>query len=64
MGGRVDGELRVAGATYSDFEFWPGPLDPATGRPVNPADCSAYDRIWKVSRGDVLRSCRRRTASP
>src|SRR5688572_24828403 len=53
VGGLADGELRVAGATYADFEFWPGPLDPATGRPPNPDDCSAYDRIWRVSRHDV-----------
>jgi hypothetical protein len=53
VGGLVEGELRVAGATYADFEFWPGPLDPATGRPPNPNDCSDYDRIWRVSRHDV-----------
>ena len=55
VGGLIDGELRVAGATYADFEFWPGPLDPATGRPPNPNDCSDYDRIWKVSRLDIER---------
>ena len=53
IGGEVDGELRMAGATYADFEFWPGPLGD-DGRPVNPSDCSEYDRIWKVSRGDIL----------
>jgi hypothetical protein len=58
VGGLVDGELRVAGAMYSDFEFWPGPIDPATTRPVNPGDCSAYDRIWRVSRGDIERFLR------
>jgi hypothetical protein len=53
VGGLAGGELRVVGATYSDFEFWPGPLDPATGRPPNPDDCSAFDRIWRVGRHDV-----------
>ena len=53
IGGEVDGELRMAGATYDDFEFWPGPLGD-DGRPVNPNDCSEFDRIWKVSRGDIL----------
>jgi hypothetical protein len=53
VGGMIGGDLRVAGATYADYEFWPGPLDPATGRPVDPADCSAYDRIWTVSVRDV-----------
>jgi len=53
VGGMVDGSLRVAGSTYDDFEFWPGPLDKFTGRPPNPGDCSAYDRIWAVSTRDV-----------
>jgi len=53
VGGLVDDQLRVAGATYADFEFWPGPIDPTTGRPPSPADCSGYDRIWRVSRGDI-----------
>ena len=48
FGGVIDGEVRTAGATYSDFEFWPGPLG-ADGRPVDPDDCSAYDRIYTVS---------------
>ena len=53
VGGLVEDELRVAGAWYADFEFWPGPVDRATGRPPDPTDCSAYDRIWRVSRHDV-----------
>src|SRR5690606_8658128 len=53
IGGQVNGDLRVAGATYQDFEFWTGPLG-ADGRPVNPSNCSAYDRIWKVDRQDIL----------
>ena len=52
MGGLVGDQLRTAGATYTDFEFWPGPLG-SNGRPVNPADCSAYDRIYKVGRSDI-----------
>src|SRR5690606_34010972 len=54
IGGKVGGELRGAGARYTRFEFWPGPLDPTTARPVNPSDCAAYDRIWKVSQSDIL----------
>ena len=53
MGGMVGDELRTAAATYSNFEFWPGPLG-SDGRPVNPDDCSAYDRIYKVGRSDIL----------
>ena len=52
VGGEVDGAARTAGATFSDFEFWPGPLG-ADGRPVDPADCSAYDRIYSVSAEDI-----------
>ena len=50
IGGMVDGTLHFAGADYSDWEFWPGPLD-EDGNP--PADCSVYDRIWVVSVLDV-----------
>src|SRR5690606_37086431 len=54
IGGKVDGELRAAGSTYYNFEFWPGPHSDGA-RPVDPSDCSAYDRIWIVSREDVAR---------
>jgi hypothetical protein len=47
----ADGELRFAGTDYGPFEYWPGPLD-STGNP--PDDCSQYDRIYKVSREDLL----------
>lgn len=54
IGGQVAGELRVAAATYAqegaDYEFFPGPLDQA-GNP--PADCAAYDKLYKVSREDI-----------
>ncbi len=53
VGGKVGGQLRVAGARYTNFNFWPGPLDAATGRPVNPASCRAYDRIYSVKRDDI-----------
>ena len=52
LGGEIGGTLRVAGATYRDFEFWPGPLDDGAVLP-NPGDCSAYDRIYLVSVLDV-----------
>ena len=54
VGGLVDGELRGAGSRYDNFEFWPGPLG-HDARPLDPDDCSAYDRIWTVSRADVAR---------
>ena len=52
VGGLVNDTLRVAGAAFDDFEFWPGPLD-EQGQP--PEDCAPYDRIFRVSRGDVER---------
>lgn len=45
-----DSNLRMAAATYGSWEFWPGPLD-ADGNP--PADCSVYNRLFKVSRMDL-----------
>jgi hypothetical protein len=58
IGGKVGGQLRVAGGTYGpspgmDFTFWPGPLDASTGQPVNPASCAAFDRIYSVSQADI-----------
>jgi len=52
LGGLVNGQLRSAASTYSDWEFWPGPLDENGELPGN-GDCSQYDRIWKVSREDI-----------
>lgn len=52
IGGRVGGQLRTAAATYTRFEFWPGPLNP-DGTLPNPSSCAAFDRIWKVSRTDI-----------
>jgi len=43
-------ELRVAAASFSTWEFWPGPLD-AQANP--PADCSSFDRLYKISRSDI-----------
>ncbi len=58
VGGKVGGNLRVAGGTYGapavDFTFWPGPLDNATGRPVNPASCQAFDRIYSATQDEVV----------
>ena len=54
VGGQVNGQIRVAGARYTRFEFWPGPLNSGATLP-NPTDCSAYDRIFVVSREDVAR---------
>ncbi len=50
IAGMVDGTLRLAASTYGPYEFWPGPLDEG-GNP--PADCAAYDRLYRVSKADV-----------
>ncbi len=51
VGGQVAGQLRMAATTYGPWEFWSGPLnDDGTA----PADCSPWDRIWKVSKEDVV----------
>ncbi len=50
LGGLVDDELRMAASDYGPWEFWPGPLDD-NGNP--PADCSVYDRMYKVSVEDI-----------
>ncbi|HIG74265.1 MAG TPA: hypothetical protein EYQ24_06730, partial [Bacteroidetes bacterium] len=54
IAGEVEGEVRSAGSRYSNFTFWPGPLGDGATLPA-PDDCSAYDRIYVVSRGDVAR---------
>ncbi len=51
VGGLVGDELRVAAARYGNYQFWAGPLDDE-GAP--PDDCSVYDRMYKVSRGDII----------
>lgn len=43
-------QLRIAGATYGSWEFWPGVLD-EVGNP--PKNCAEYDRIYKVSASDI-----------
>ena len=50
IGGFVGGQLRAAAARYGSYQFWGGPLDD-NGAP--PADCSEYDRLYKVSRTDI-----------
>lgn len=55
IGGQTgpDNTLRVAAALYDEYNFWPGPLG-SDGRPVNPNDCSAFDRIYQVSIGEIV----------
>ena len=43
-------QLKVAAQTYrqSGNDYWPGPLDPNTAD-ITEADCSEWDRFWKVT---------------
>jgi len=51
IGGQVNGQLRVAGSTYGPYEFWAGPLnEDGTAQ----ADCSPWDRVWKISKEDIV----------
>ncbi|OZC01740.1 T9SS type A sorting domain-containing protein [Rubricoccus marinus] len=54
LGGFAEGELRVAGSNYSNFNFYPGPLN-EDGMLPDADDCSAFDRIYVVSTADVDR---------
>ncbi|GAB5536101.1 MAG: hypothetical protein Rubg2KO_23500 [Rubricoccaceae bacterium] len=50
LAGTVDGDQRVAAARYGGYDFWPGPLEDAANPPD---DCSAFDRIYVVSKDDI-----------
>ena len=50
IAGLIDNQLHAAASRYQDQEYWPGPLD-ENGMP--PSDCSAYDHIWEITRGDI-----------
>jgi hypothetical protein len=54
--GGVDasGQLKVAAQTYRQdgSDFWPGPLD-MTSASVDPGECTAYDRHWKITQAEV-----------
>ncbi|MFK7846092.1 MAG: T9SS type A sorting domain-containing protein [Rhodothermales bacterium] len=50
LAGEVGGQLRAAATRYGPWEFWAGPLDENGNAP---ADCSVYDKTYKVSKADV-----------
>lgn len=47
-------QLKVAAQTYRQTgnDYWPGPIDPST-TDITEADCSEWDRFWKVSRETI-----------
>ncbi len=50
LAGEVGGQLRAAASRYGPWEFWAGPLDENGNAP---ADCSIFDKVFKVSVADV-----------
>lgn len=55
IGGRDEqNNLKVAAQTYRQTgnDYWPGPLDPTTAD-ISEAECSEWDRFWKVNRETI-----------
>ncbi len=46
-----ESDLRFAGATYSNWEFWPGPLD-ENGQTTTQR-CANFDKLWRVNLTDL-----------
>ena len=46
-----ENDLRFAGSTYSNWEFWPGPLD-ENGQTTTQR-CSNFDKLWRVNLTDL-----------
>ncbi len=57
LGTLDNGQLRVATQTYGInggyFDFFPGPLNPATGLPFSEADLQHFNKIWTVDRFEL-----------
>ncbi|MES2618146.1 MAG: hypothetical protein V4613_09715 [Bacteroidota bacterium] len=53
--GRGDGNLRIAAMTYRQTgnDFWPGTLD-TTNVSTDPARCEAWDKMFKVTRDELI----------
>ncbi|MEZ4935272.1 MAG: T9SS type A sorting domain-containing protein [Saprospiraceae bacterium] len=51
------GNLKIAAQMYGNAnglsDYWAGPIDDATGTTLQNG-CQDFDRIWKVTRGDIL----------
>ena len=55
IGGYEQGNLKIAAMTYRQrgSDFWPGPLDDANGA-TSASFCSQYDKIYQVSRDEII----------
>jgi hypothetical protein len=62
IGGFVGTELRQAAATYSNWEFYAGPLNSAGQVPGG--NCAVYDKIYLVSKDDIKAYINAGTTSP
>ncbi|MCF8244823.1 MAG: T9SS type A sorting domain-containing protein [Saprospiraceae bacterium] len=56
--GTIDsGQLRVAAQTFgvigNQVDFYPGPLDPASGLPFSTDDVKHFNKVWSVERNEV-----------
>ena len=54
IGGYSNSNLHMAAMTYrqNGFDFWPGPLNPATDS-IDNITMNMYDKVWKVNRFDI-----------
>ena len=52
VAGRVGGDVRAVGTSFRTTDWSPGPLDVGATLP-SPSGCSAFDRVWVVSKADV-----------
>jgi hypothetical protein len=59
------GNLRIAAQTYrqSGSDFWPGPVDTTNGN-TDASRCLNYDRVWKITRQEVIDYLGGAAASP
>jgi len=55
IGGYEQGNLKIAAMTYRQrgSDFWPGPLDDANGA-TSSSFCSQYDKIYQVTRDEII----------
>jgi hypothetical protein len=54
IGGYSNGQIHAAAMTYrqNGFDFWPGPLNPATDSLDN-SMMTSFDKVWKINRFDI-----------
>lgn len=48
----VGGQLKLAGQTYNQGDYWPGPLSTADAS-IDSISSSQYNRVWKLNKTDI-----------